>query len=56
MKKWYLSKTIWVNTIGAIVLVVEYVTTQSTVGAEVGAMVLAILNILLRFVTNQKIG
>lgn len=57
MKKWYESKTVWVNILVALIAFLE-----SSQGAglpyltpEAWAMIIAVLNIFLRFVTNQPI-
>ena len=54
-KKWYTSKTLIVNVIGLIATVIPTLITQKVIVPEVGAMVLGIANIILRFLTNQPI-
>lgn len=55
MKKWYMSRTLWIN-IGAIVIIVcEYLLTQKIYSPEIHALVIAIVNIGLRMVTNQGV-
>ena len=60
MKPWYLSKTIWANIVAALL------TFGSIAGLDLGltpedqaqlvAGVLVVVNIVLRFVTNEAIG
>ncbi|KKN27730.1 hypothetical protein LCGC14_0861540 [marine sediment metagenome] len=55
MKKWYQSRILWVNIIGAIVIAVESQTSW-IVPPEVVAGVLVILNSILRFRTDEGIS
>ena len=59
MKKWHQSKTLWANIIAIIALIAAYLTgdadLQTTV-QEVVAPVLALLNIVLRLITNQPVA
>lgn len=52
-KKWYASKTLWVNALAVVGVfatgLIEYL------GAEVSVSVLAVANALLRFVTGTKL-
>lgn len=55
MKKWYASKTIWVNVIAAISL---FVSNQFgyTLSTETQAGMIAGLNIILRIITKSSLG
>lgn len=56
-KKWYQSKTLWLNLVGLIIVVVEYAGKLNTpvLTPEVTTTVLAVLNIILRFNGNVPI-
>jgi hypothetical protein len=53
-KKWYISKTIWVNAVGLGVLVYQ-AATGFVVPAEYQAMALTAINAFLRVVTKEEI-
>ncbi len=55
-KKWYKSKTIWINVVGAAALVVSEVVGGGVIPRNVGIIVLAALNGVVRFLTNEGIG
>ena len=62
MKQWYQSKTLWMNAIGLAVLIVPVVldaliATFPDVGqlSVWGTALLAVLNIVLRFVTSEPL-
>jgi hypothetical protein len=56
-KQWYLSKTFWFNLIALVVLVVssfgyaDFIPDKNI--AEYAAALVTLINIILRFVTNQ---
>ena len=57
-KKWYESKTLWVNVIVVALAALTALTNQGDLPAEweaIVAAVIAVLNIGLRFVTNRPI-
>ncbi len=54
-KKYYKSKTLWVNVAAALVLVIEYCLTQKIIAPELHALIIALINIGLRLVTNQGV-
>jgi hypothetical protein len=54
-KKFYASKTFWVNLIAGIALVVQGVNGNWVVSVETQASILAGLNIVLRFITKGKV-
>ena len=55
MKKWYTSKTIWVNVVAAISL---FASSQFgyTLSTETQAGIIAVLNIILRIITKSPLG
>lgn len=54
-KKWYLSKTIWVNVIIVVSTLATTLATQKLMAAEIGTAISAIANVVLRLLTNQPI-
>ena len=63
MKKWYESKTIWVNTLTLIISITGVVVSSaSDVGISphvvliLTGVVIPILNVILRFITNEAIS
>lgn len=54
-KKWYHSRTLWVNTIAGIAGIVQAVTGTGIIDPEMQVGLLVIVNIILRFVTNVGI-
>ena len=58
MKKWYESKTLWVNVITFLVMALGAPELQALLGpgtVQVLAAIIAIANIGLRFLTNSQI-
>ena len=55
-KPWYTSKTLWVNAIAFVALVVQSFGTGFVIGAEEQVGILAVINILLRIITKQPIS
>lgn len=56
MKPFWESKTFWLNVIAIAVLVADYLFTNQIIPAEIGVLVLGILNIVLRFLTSQPLS
>ncbi len=54
-KKWYESKTIWVNIAGLVVMIGTVFGIESTVAAEIEAAILAVANIGLRLYTGEPL-
>lgn len=54
-KKWYMSKTIWVNLIAAVVVVAQLITGKQLATPEEQASVLVIVNIILRVISNGNV-
>ena len=53
-KKWYMSKTIWVNTLASIVLIAQ-AQWGFILAPELQGYILTGVNVLLRFITKEKI-
>jgi hypothetical protein len=56
MKAFWKSKTFWLNAIGLIIVVLQYLGTINVVRPEVLAGALGLANFILRWFTSQKIG
>ena len=54
-KAWYLSKTLWVNLLMAVFIIVQGVTGVEVASTEVEALVTVVLNVILRFITTQPV-
>lgn len=55
MKKWYASKTLWVNLIAVVALGVQAVKSDWVISPEIQASILAGINVLLRLITKEQI-
>ena len=55
-KPWYASKTLWVNAIAFVALLVQSFGTGFVIGAEEQVGILAVLNLVLRLVTKTGIS
>ena len=56
MKAWYLSRTLWVNFVAVLVIIAQaYFGAEIAVDAEKQAVILALVNTVLRFRTNEKV-
>lgn len=55
MKKWYESKTLWVNAIAILAFIVQIQLGKDLISPEVQASLLAIINLFLRLVTKHEI-
>lgn len=53
-KKWYLSKTIWINIIALTAMVIQ-TQTGFIITPELQAMALTVINLGVRAVTNQEV-
>ena len=56
MKSWYKSKTIWLNILATAIVIVQAIQGQAWVNPEIQVFILAVLNAIVRFMTNQPIG
>lgn len=52
MKKWYLSKTLWLNVIG----IVAIIFTGKEIDPTISGSILAVLNMILRLITKEPIS
>jgi hypothetical protein len=56
MKKWYESKTLWVNFIALIAVVVQGITGKEYLNLESQGVILTLINMILRFITKHEIN
>lgn len=54
-KKWYRSKTLWANIVAIFTALSAYFTEAADLNTTVTAVVLAVVNIVLRLITHQPI-
>lgn len=54
-KDWWTSRTVWVNLLAFAAFMTQAVTGQEILTVEAQAIVIAVLNIVLRFDTSQGI-
>lgn len=54
-KKWYTSKTMWVNLIATGAIVAQSITGKEVLSPEIQTAILAGINILLRTITKSNI-
>ena len=55
-KHWYQSKMLWVNLISLGAIIAQYATGNEVIDAEAQAIILAVVNLVLRIVTNKPIS
>jgi len=55
MKPWYASKTLWINLVAIIALAAQTLNSSYVISPEIQGAVLAIINLILRVVTNQPL-
>jgi len=56
MKTWWKSKTLWLNFVAMLVAIAQAMQGVAWVPVQYQVLVLAVLNAILRFLTNQPIG
>lgn len=56
MKKWFKSKTIWVNVIAIIIFAIEKFAGIGYIDIETMSFILGILNLILRLITKEAIS
>jgi len=56
MKNWWASKTLWLNVLATAVVIVQAVQGQTWVNPEYQVFALAVLNALVRLLTNTSIS
>ena len=54
-KKWYLSKTIWVNVVATAAIAVQAATGKTVASPEIQLAILSGINLILRAVTKENI-
>ena len=54
-KKWYASKTLWVNLIAIIAMIAQSVTGNQILDTDTQSALLALINIALRLITKTSI-
>jgi hypothetical protein len=54
-KKWYLSKTIWVNLILLVASIINSYDADININAADQVIILSAVNIILRFITKEQI-
>lgn len=55
-KKWYMSKTLWANAVAGLAILIQSITGQEWINAEAQVGLLAVINLVLRVVTNSGIA
>ncbi len=55
-KSWFTSKTLWVNAIALVAMIIQGVTGHEVVGLELQATILSVINMILRFVTKTPLA
>lgn len=55
-KKWYLSKTLYVNAIALIAMIAQGVTGNEIISLELQGTILAVINMVLRLVTKSPVA
>lgn len=54
-KKWYQSKTLWVNAIAVVIIGVQYAAGSALIAPELQTAILAAINVILRSITDTNI-
>ena len=54
-KKWWASKTLWVNAIALVAMIVQGITGKEIISLEYQAMALSAINFILRLVTKSPV-
>ncbi len=52
---WYASKTLWANAIALVAMILQGVTGNVVISLEIQGTILAVINMVLRFVTKSPI-
>ena len=55
MKKWYLSRSLWVNAIMLAGVVIFNATGQDILTPEVQGAIITVVNVILRVITNEEL-
>ena len=54
-KPFYLSRTLWINLIACVAILVQHLTGTAFIDAEGQVAILAVVNLVLRIITNQGV-
>lgn len=54
-KKWYTSKTVWVNVIALAAVVAQAQTGKEVIGVETQGVILTVVNLVLRAITKEEL-
>jgi len=55
-KKWYHSRTMWLNLIAIAAIFAQWATGHQVIDVEGQAAILAVVNLILRAITNQGLA
>ena len=55
MKQWYMSRTLWVNLLMAILVVVQYAVGQQWLAVQWEGLIVILANLGMRFITEQPV-
>ena len=55
-KSWWKSKTVWMNTLAAIAIIVQTITGEAWLDAELQGAIIVVANVALRLFTNTGLG
>lgn len=55
-KHWWASKTVWVNGLIAVGVIIQAATGVAWLDAEAQAAIIVVINLILRVVTNSGLG
>ena len=54
-KKWYVSKTVWVNVVATIGIIAQAATGKIVISPEVQVAIISVINLALRAITKENI-
>jgi len=54
-KKWFLSKTVWVNVIALIGVMLQAIYNKEVIPVELQATIISVINLFLRTITKENI-
>lgn len=52
-KQWYLSRTLWVNAVAGVAVVIQVITGTAIVDPEAQSAIIVIVNMLMRVITRS---
>ena len=55
IKKWYYSKTVWVNVLALIAVIAQAATGKEVLNPEIQATIITVVNLVLRAVTKHEL-